>query len=439
MIRERDRLAGTPARETALACIDAGIEAAHPRTVVRSAVSVADDELRVADSSYPLATYDEVLVVGGGKAAATVAAELEAILGDAITRGVVVTNHPVETERVTVVEADHPVPTERGIAGADAVLDLLEDASASTLVLAVITGGGSALLPAPVDGVTLADVRAVTEALLDSGADIGEINTVRKHLSRIKGGGLARAASPATVVTVALSDVIGSDPAVIASGPTAPDESTYEAAIAVLDRYGIDPPQRVRDHLDRGADGGVPETPGPDDPIFESVAYHVLADGFTAIDAARDVAADRGYTPIVLSARLRGEAREIGKAIVAVGEEAHASGNPVAPPAVVLAGGETTVTVDGDGTGGPNQELALSGAIELERPLVVAAVDTDGYDGGTDAAGAIVDDRTVDDIDAARASLARNDAYPYLEARSALVRTGRTGTNVNDLHVLVVD
>ncbi|PSP82921.1 glycerate kinase [Halobacteriales archaeon QH_8_68_33] len=458
MIRERDRLARSPAHETALACIEAGIEAAHPERVVEDSVSLESDSLRVADATYDLAAYDEVVVVGGGKAAAGVAAALETELGEAFAGGVVVTDTPVETDRVDVVEASHPVPDEAGVDGARRVQGTVERAGAGTLVLAVITGGGSALLPAPAGDLSLSDLRATTDTLLESGAAIDEINAVRRHASALKGGRLAAAAAPATVVTLAFSDVVGDDLGVIASGPTVPDPTTYAEAVAVLDRYDLDVPAAVRKHLAAGAAGEVPETPGAD-ADFDHVSTHVLANAWTAVAAAREVARERGYDPFVLSTRVRGEAREQGLAHVAVAEEVAATGTPVDPPAVVLSGGETTVTVRGDGDGGPNQEFALRTALELgggasdggsgagagaasTEGTVLAAVDTDGRDGASDAAGALVDADTVPDADAAgaaRAALADNDAGTYLDGRDALVRMGRTGTNVNDLRVVVVE
>jgi len=457
-VDDRERLAGSPAREVALDCVEAGIDAAHPETVLRESVSLDGDSLRVEDASYDLTGYDEVVVVGGGKAGGGVAATLERLLGDRLDGGVIVTDDPVETERIDVVEATHPVPNEAGVEGARRVRELVERAGERTLVLAVITGGGSALLPAPVDGITLADLQATTDLLLESGASIDEINAVRKHCSATKGGRLAAAARPATVVTLAFSDVVGDDLGVIASGPTVPDPTTYADALAVLDRYDLDVPETVRDHLEAGATaasgtgGGPSETPGPD-ADFDHVSTHVLANAWTAVDAAREVARERGYDPLVLSTRVRGEAREQGVAHVAVAEEAAASGEPVEPPAVVLSGGETTVTVRGGGEGGPNQEFTLRAALAFggagasggagdAGDVVLAAVDTDGRDGGSDAAGAVVDGSTVPDADAAtdaRAALADNDAGTFLDGRNGLIHTGRTGTNVNDLRVLVVE
>ncbi|MEF8906446.1 MAG: DUF4147 domain-containing protein [Haloarculaceae archaeon] len=457
MIRDRDRLADSPAREVALDCVEAGVEAAHPERVLREAVSLEGDAFRVGGGSYDLGEYDDVVLVGGGKAAAGVAATLETLLGDALDEGVVVTDDPVETDRTDVVEASHPVPDEAGVDGADRVRETVAAAGPGTLVLAVVTGGGSALLPAPAGGIDLADLQATTDLLLESGASIDEINAVRKHCSALKGGRLAAAAAPATVATLVFSDVVGDDLGVIASGPTVPDPTTYADALAVLDRYDLDVPADVREHLEAGAAGERPETPGPD-ADFDHVDTHVLANAWTAVDAAREVVRDRGYDPLVLSTRVRGEAREQGLGHVAVAEEVAATGSPVEPPAVLLSGGETTVTVQGDGVGGPNQEFALRAALELggagesgasasadgggEREVVLAAVDTDGRDGGSDAAGAVIDAATVSDADAAaaaRAALSDNDAGTYLDERDALVYTGRTGTNVNDLRVLVVE
>jgi hydroxypyruvate reductase len=438
MIRDRERLARTRAHETALACVEAGIAAANPETAVRERVNVDGDQLHVGDATVDLDGFERIVLVGGGKAAARVAVGLETVLGDRIDDGVVVTNAPERTERVDVVEASHPVPDERGVDGARRVANLAQSADAETLVLAVVTGGASALLPAPVDGIDLDALQATTTALLDGGVPIEEVNAVRKHCSTLKGGGLARAASPARVVTLLVSDVVGDDVGVIASGPTAPDPTTYADALDVLERYSVAVPDAVRSHLRAGAAGEHEETPSEDDPAFDRVSYHLLANGRTALDAAREVAADRGYEPLVFSASVRGEAREQGLAHVAVAEEMRDRDDPVEPPAVVLSGGETTVTVRGGGRGGPNQEFALRAALDLPDGCVLAAVDTDGRDGPTDAAGAVVDAETVADADAGRDALAANDAFGYLDEAGALLDTGPTGTNVNDLRVLVV-
>ncbi|MFC7214929.1 glycerate kinase [Saliphagus sp. GCM10025334] len=449
-IEDYDALASSEPRAVALDCLVAGIDAAHPRRVVFDALALDDEHLTVSpvtgpSRTYDLEAFDDVVVLGGGNAAGHVAAALEALLGDRIDGGVVVTDDPVETDRIGVLPGDHPVPSERGLEGANAVLERAVDAGPDDLVLGCLTGGGSALLPAPANGLSLEDLRKTTEALLASGASIDEINAVRKHLSRLKGGNLARAAAPATVVGLLVSDVAGDDPSVIASGPLSPDSTTFADALDGLERYGIDAPESILEHLRRGTDGNERETPTDDDPAFDDVDCHVVANANTALEAGREVAVDRGYAPLVLSSSVRGEAREAAKTQVAIAEEIARTGTPVEPPAVVLSGGETTVTLaDNHGRGGPNQEFVLGGALELAVPAVVASVDTDGIDGATDAAGAIADQRTVSrdgplDPLKARRALDRNDAYPALEATNALIRTGATGTNVNDLRALVVE
>ena len=436
----REGLATTPARNLALDCIQAGIDAAHPRRVVRSSVSLDGDRLTIEDATYDLDDYEEVVVVGGGKATGTVAAVLADVLGDRLTGGAIVTDEPVSVPGVESFEGGHPVPTEEGVAGAERVLELAESAGEETLVLAAITGGGSALMTAPAEGIGLADVRAVTDAMLEAGMEIHDINAVRKHLSAIKGGTLARAVAPATVATLVFSDVVGNDLSVIASGPTAPDDSTHADALAALDRHDVGVPDAVRSRLESGVAGDVPETPDGSDPAFESARAYVLADGMTALAAAREVATDAGHETLVLSSRLRGEAREAAKVHAGIAEECHATGMPVEPPAVLLSGGELTVTVRDDGSGGPSTEFALASALELgEGDTAVAAVDTDGIDGGADAAGGIVDADTVADPAPAREALANSDAATYLRERNAAIVTGPTGTNVNDLRVVVVE
>jgi hydroxypyruvate reductase len=399
-----------------------------------------------------------VLVIGGGNAAARLAAALEARLGDRIDGGIVVTDDPddsVALERIDVVEGSHPYPDRAALEGTERLLELAADAGPDDLVLGAITGGGSALLPAPAGEITLEGLRELTEALVRSGATIDEINAVRKHVSALKGGQFARTAAPASVAALVISDVVGDDPATIASGPFSPDPTTFADARAVLERYDLVVPESVRRRLEVGAAGDVPETPGADDPAFDSVDVHVLASNATAIEAASEIAAAAGFEPLVLSTRIRGEASEVGPIHAGIAEEVAASGRPVEPPAVLLSGGETTVTVgDAAGRGGPNQEFALSAALACSAPeAVVASVDTDGIDGATDAAGALVASDAVGNADSvgeaengdgvidaadARQALDDHDVYPLLADADALLHTGATGTNVNDLRVIVV-
>jgi len=444
MIRNRERLARTGRHGDVLDAIETGIEAAHPRRVVEHGVRLEGTRLHVADGvTEDLAAYDEVVVLGGGNAAGHVAAALESVLGDQLDRGVVVTDVSVDTETVAVVEGTHPLPSEANRAGTERLLELARDTTPQTLVLVIVTGGASALLCAPREDIPLDEYRDVTDQLLRSGATIDEINAVRKHLSQLKGGQLARLLAPARVISLVFSDVVGNRLDVIASGPTAPDPSTFADAAAVRDRYELALSASVAATLERGLAGEIAETPGTDDLAFERVSNHVLADNRTALDAAAASLEAAGYPAQVLSSRIEGEAREAGLVHAGIAAECLASGEPFEPPVALLSGGETTVTVTGDGAGGPNQEFALGAALALGEPMsgtapVVASVDTDGIDGNAAVAGALVDGETVDDAADARAALDRNDAGGYLKERDALVETGPTGTNVNDLRVVLV-
>ena len=403
--------ADSPAHELALECLEAGIDAAHPRRAVARHCSVDESEgtLTVGNAQYDLTAHDSILLVGGGKAAADLAAAFESLLGDRLSGGVVVTDErTVDPGRVDVLEGEHPTPGDGSVAGARAVLNRAAAAGERDLVIGVIAGGGSALLCAPAAGLSVADLQAVTDGLLDGGASVDEINTVRRACSSIKGGGLAAAATPATVIGVLVSDVVGGKPSVIASGPTVPTGTDPDAALEVLGRYDV------------------------------AVDTHIVASGRDAVDAAAELASTQGYRTCILSTRIEGEATAAGRLHAAIAAEAAGNGDPVEPPAVIFSGGETTVHVTGDGIGGPNGEFALAAAMAIPDGAVLGAVDTDGGDGSTDAAGALVDARTVEDPEAARAALSDNDSYSFLESREGLLRTGATGTNVNDLRVLVI-
>jgi hydroxypyruvate reductase len=420
-------------RDVAREVLAAGVAAADPASAVRERVRLDDAEgaagtLHVDERTLDLAEYDRVLVAGGGKASAAVARGLEAVLGDRVDGGLVVTDGDRETgsDRVEAVVGDHPVPSERNVAATDRLCDLLDAADDRTLVLAPVTGGASALLCAPT--VPLATYRDLTDALVDSGAPIDAINAVRKRLSRVKGGRLADRAAPATVLALLVSDVVGDDPATVASGPFTPGSTGADAALDVLDRYDVDADEAVREAV---AAGDPPAGP------FEHVHTHLLASARTAVDGAAARAREAGYDPLVLSTRMRGEARECALAHVAVAEEVRASGDPAPPPLALLSAGECTVTVRGDGTGGPNLEFALAAAPELPDGVTLASVDTDGSDGGTGVAGAVVDATTVPG-DTARPALARNDSLGALADRGATLALDGA-TNVNDLRVVLVD
>lgn len=437
MISNYQSIASSEQASVALDCITGGIKAAHPTTVVDNTISVSNNHLVIKGDMIDLAEYDEVLIVGGGKASVSVVKTLEGILGDTIDAGVVVSPVSDSLDVIDVVQGSHPTPSEEGRVGTDKILEMAERADASTLIIAVITGGGSALLPAPVAGVTIDELTSLTNDLLTSGASIDEINAVRKHVSRIKGGRLAERGFPARILGILFSDVVGSNPSVIGSGPTAPDDSTVEEARDVLSRYNISPSQSIREYLSREQTVSS-ETPSRGSGVFDRVTNYVIADGWTALEGAADVARDAGYGVCVVSSRIEGIAREAGKMHVAIAEEAYRTGNPIDPPVVLLSGGETTVEVTGDGRGGPNLEFVVSAGMALNSDgIVVASVDTDGIDGNTDSAGAIVSPGTVS-RSAGMKALAENNAYSLLDQEQALIKTGYTGTNVNDLRVMVV-
>ncbi len=381
-----------------------------------------------------------ILVLGCGKAGASMARAVEEILGDRVSAGLVVVKdgHLAATRRISLIEAGHPIPDARGEQAAARLLELAASAGPRDLVLFLVSGGGSALTPAPAPPVTLAEKQAVTRALLGTGATIGDLNAVRKHLSRFKGGQLARAAAPATMVTLVLSDVIGDPLDVIASGPTAPDPTSFGDALEVLRRRGVleSVPAAVRDRLAAGARGEIAETPKPGDRLFDGVTNHVIGNNAVIAAAAVERARQLGYRPELLTRALEGEASVVARGLV---ERARA----LTPPVCLIAAGETTVTVRGSGRGGRCQEFAVAAALEIEgeRDVAVLAAGTDGTDGPTDAAGAIVDPATAErgrraGLDA-KAALDDNDAYHYLRATGDLVVSGPTNTNLLDLYVVL--
>jgi hydroxypyruvate reductase len=376
------------------------------------------------------------------------AAAVEERWGDRIDAGLVVVKdgHLAPTTRIRLAEARHPVPDERGAAAVREILALVSGGRPDDLVLVLISGGASALTPAPAPPITLADKQAMTRLLLAAGADIRQLNAVRKHCSTFKGGQLARAAAPARVVALLVSDVIGDPIDVIGSGPTAPDVSTYAEALGILDRFDLRHrvPASVRQRLEQGAAGQNPETPKPDDPLFDRVDNRVIGTNRIVVDAAVEQAAALGFRPHVLTRALQGEARDAARDLARVATDVRAGRGPVAPPACVIAGGETTVTVRGDGVGGRCQEFALAAALALEgtEGIVVLAAGTDGTDGPTDAAGAMADGQTVGRArergDDGAARLDNNDSNPLFGGLGDLVVTGPTNTNLLDLYLAVI-
>lgn len=435
-------------RKAALRIFNAAVRAVDPGEAVHRHLTRDGLRLRIGQETVDLANVGEVVVVGCGKAAAPMAAAVEEIVGDRIGRGVIVTKygHVQPTRLIRAHESGHPVPDDAGVAGAQAVLDHVRGLGPNALVLVLISGGGSALTPAPVEGISLAEKQALTRALLACGADIREMNTLRKHISRFKGGQLARAAQPARVVTLILSDIVGDPLDAIASGPTVPDPTTYADALAILDKYRIrgEIPTTIRSRLEAGARGEVPETPKPDDPLFARVSNLIVGSNIQALEAARSEARALGLTPMILSSSIEGETREIARMHAALAREARTSGNPVKPPACLISGGETTVTLRGSGKGGRNQEFVVAAALDIAGlpQTVILSAGTDGTDGPTDAAGAIADGETCARALAAglnpRKTLDINDAYPFFEKLGDLILTGPTKTNVMDVRLVLV-
>jgi len=424
-------------RQAARAVFDAALQAADVRPLVHRALA----EVRPP-------TRGRVVAVGAGKASGAMAAAVEDLWGDRVADGLVVVKdgYRAPTHHVTLVEAGHPVPDARGEAAARRVRSLAEGAGADDLLLVLVSGGGSALTPAPVPPITLEDKQALTRLLLAAGANINQLNAVRKHCSLLKGGQLARAAAPARVHALLLSDVIGDPLDVIASGPTAPDASTFAEALAILERFDLRAraPGAIVDRLERGRQGEIPETPKPADPVFRTVTNTVVGNNLLVVEAAAVRARALGYTPHLLTRALEGEAREMAGTLVELARQIRDGRGPVAPPACVIAGGETTVTVRGRGVGGRCQEFALAAALALEgRDGVVAlAAGTDGTDGPTEAAGALADGETArrarEHGHDPQRRLGENDSNPVFAALGDLVVTGPTNTNLLDLYLLLV-
>jgi glycerate 2-kinase len=420
-------------RRHALAIFKAAVKAANPGDAVAR-------RLRRAHCG----RYRNIIVVGAGKAGAGMARAAERALRGCNIRGLlnVKYGHAANLRRIQLNECGHPVPDQQGVEGARRIAELAAGAGPDDLVLCLISGGASALLPLPADPITLEEKQEATKLLLACGAPIQEINTIRKHISSIKGGQLARLAAPATVLTLIVSDVIGDDPGVIGSGPTAPDRSTFAQALGILEKYAIVDrvAASVRERIERGVKGKIAESPKPDDPIFSRVRNEVIGSIRLAVDCAVAHARELGYRALVLSTFIEGETRDIGRMHAAIAREIVSSGRPVNPPACVITGGETTVALRGEGLGGRNQEFALAAAIDIAglRNVVVLSAGTDGTDGPTDAAGAIADGRTLLRDPRAPEFLARNDSYHYFEGLRDLIVTGPTHTNVMDLHLIMV-
>jgi len=436
------------ARLHALEGLEAAVNSVNAEKILESKLSLKNNILRVNEYSFDLAKIQNIYVVGGGKASGTMAGAVEKILNRRITEGFV--NVPCGTKYNTRIirlhEASHPTPDESGVQGTHHMLAIAERAEKNDLLICLISGGGSSLMPLPRNGISIDDKRKVTDALLRCGAAISEINTVRKHISEFKGGWLAKKAYPATILNLILSDVLGDPLDFIASGPTVPDSTTFSDAIHVLEKYNLwnKVPKSVRKVLSDGKRGAIPETPKASDEVFKKVYNVVIGNCRYASLAAYASLKSTGLNTLMLTSLLEGEARHVGTALVSIACEIHASGNPIKKPAAIVAGGETTVSVVGKGKGGRNQEIVLAAAMKLgdSDGTVVASLSTDGIDGPTDAAGAIADGKTLAHAEKmglnAEEFLADNNSYNYFSKLDDLLFTGPTGTNVNDVSVIVV-
>ena len=424
----------------------AGLQAVDPYEAVCRQVSLQRGRLTIGSQHYSLQLLHRIVVVGAGKASARMAQALERQLGPRIDTGLVVVKygHGAPTKRIRIVEAAHPVPDAAGLQASRMIMTLIGTLKPDDLLIVLLSGGASSLLPAPAPGISLRDKQQTTKLLLRSGATIQEMNAVRKHLSRVKGGQLA-AATPARVASVILSDVIGNDLGTIGSGPTAPDPTTFREAWTILERYraGTRLPTSVRRRMEAGIGKSVAETPKAGAGLFRRVHNVLIGDNEAAVDALAQVAKGQGLHTLVLSTTVTGEAREIAKLFGAMAREIVAHGRPVRRPCCVIAGGETTVTVRGQGQGGRAQEFALAAALEIAGlPKVwVAGFATDGTDGPTPAAGAVVSGETLARAQRGKLNLIRalqqNDAYPVFKKLNGHIVTGPTGTNVNDLYLLL--
>jgi len=441
------RLPASPARPLLREMITAGLQAADPYHALLGTVSLEGHSLQVGRRAYDLTRFARVIAVGAGKASARMAQAVEHVLGARLEGGLVVvkTGHRVPTKRITITEAGHPIPDRAGLQAAEQLRMLIHGLTPRDLVLVLLSGGASSLLPAPVPGVTLADKQRTTRLLLRGGATIQEMNVVRKHLSLLKGGGLA-ASTKASIATLILSDVIGDDLGSIGSGPTAPDPTTFADAIGVLQQYRVwrAVPDAVRHHLLQGRRGAVPETLKPGSQRLQLVQHEIIGNNSGMLGAVTRVAGEAGLRTVRLSNALMGEAREAAKQFASLARPIATGADVVRRPSCVVAGGETTVTVTGRGKGGRAQEFAAAAAFEIVglANVWLAAVGSDGTDGPTDVAGAVVTGETVARARKTgvnlRSALQRHDTYSALKALGCHIRTGPTGTNVNDLYLLLI-
>jgi len=421
--------------------------AANPYSCVSDKFIFKKNILKLEKKTYDLNNYNKIYVIAFGKASTEMASAVEDLLGDYISEGIVISNHDMKSKfkKLSYLRSSHPIPDEKSVIAAKDVIKILEKSNNNDLVIFLISGGGSSMLALPAAGLSLHDKRNVTEILLKSGVDTNGLNTVRKHISQIKGGGLLKKALPSEVITLVLSDVVGDKLDAIASGPTVPDETTFEECWKVIEALRLEnriPPQ-VTLHLERGNLGEIPDTLKQKDYDHKKVETLIVGNNLKSLVAAKQKAKELGYHSLLLSSQMNGEAREVAKAVSSIAFEIERYNIPLKKPACLIFGGETTVTVTGSGKGGKNTETALSFAMEIiGRNIVGLFCGTDGVDGPTDAAGAICDGKTRsrsrNNNISAREYLTNNDSYNYFEHLGDLIKTGPTGTNVMDLGIILI-
>jgi hydroxypyruvate reductase len=424
------------------------LKAVDPYYAIKKQIKLHEDNLWVGRSLYRLKDTRRILVIGAGKASAPMAQAVEKILGPRIRKGMVVTKqgYVAPLRRIKLVQGGHPLPDKGGLEGTRRSLKLISNLNQDDLVICLISGGGSSLLVSPGPGISLKDVKELTDQLLRCGADIKEINTIRKHISQIKGGRLAQKAYPAHVITLILSDVIGSRLDSIASGPTAPDTTTFSDCLKIIQKYKLKNmiPKSIHDHLKKGAQGKIKETPKPGDPIFKKVRNSIIGSNSLALEAARKKAEGLGFNTAIISRPVSGDTTRAAVKHGNFAKRIQGTGDPVSPPACLVSGGETTVKIRGKGLGGRNQEFVLVGATKIAglKNIVMLSAGTDGTDGPTDAAGAICDGKTIEralqkGLDP-KQYLDNNDSYHFFGKLGDLLKTGPTNTNVMDVHLVLV-
>jgi glycerate 2-kinase len=431
-----------------------GINAVDAYEITKRSMSIQGSMLRIADHQghqecYDLSRIKRILIAGFGKAAYPMAQAVEQTMPHRITKGFIITPHGTGTglNRIDVIEAGHPIPDNDGIYGAQRIADMLQHAAEDDLVVLLVSGGGSALCTSPAQGLTFGDLRKMNEVLLRSGANIEEINTIRKHMSSVKGGQLARLAHPAKMAVMIISDVIGDPPHTIASGPAAPDPSTFCEARDILQKYGLSEhtPPRIRARLEAGCRGDIPETPKPGDPLFRHTRNIIIANNLTALRSIAKHAKQKGYESFILTSRLSGDTRRVARVFASMIIEFTRITRTTSMPVCIISGGEMTTRVEGEGLGGRNGDFCLSlvPIIKGLKRVQILAAGTDGIDGNTDAAGAIVNGDTYEHARAlgldVEQALANYDAYTFFKATGSLVITGPTRTNVMDIQIALID